>query len=788
MGLLDRLRVVDFSEDIAGPYCTKLLADAGADVVKVERATGDPLRRWSASGAELGSGDGALFQYVNGSKRSVTGEPGDPEVGRLLAGADIVVESGRLSEADLVGIRESGGGLTVVSISPFGRRGPWAERPATEFTLQALCGSTANRGTREREPLHAGGRLGEWIGGVYGAVGALAGLRTARSSGVGEHVDVSLLECMAITMGGYGSLNISMSGKPAPRPPRSVETPSIEPTADGYVGFCTVTAQQFQDFLVLIDRADLLDDPDLSSMAGRQQRRDEFLEQVWAWTTQRRTEEIVELASLLRIPVAPIGTPTTITELDQFAERGVYHRSPSGAFVQPRPPYQVDGRPVELVNPAPGLGEHAGTVAWPPRKPPTSDPDPAGAGLPLAGIRVVDFTAFWAGPAATQMLAALGAEVIKVESIQRPDGMRFTSSKAPGDDHWWEWSAVFQAVNVNKQGITLDLSQAEGRKLVFDLISRSDAVVENFSPRVLDNFGITWDAIHELNQRTIMVRMPAFGLNGPWRDRTGFAQTMEQASGMAWMTGFAEGPPIIPRGACDPLAGMHATFALMAALEERERSGLGHLLEVTMVEAALNVAAEVVIEHSAYGASLSRDGNRGPVSAPQGLYPCRGDEQWLALAVATDRQWAELRAVLGDPEWARAGDLAHAAGRRLAHDLIDKHLSSWCATRDVDDTVEQLVARGVPAARVVEGEHVLENVQLRARRFPEHFDHRILGRRELHGVPFRLSSHPGPWFTRPSPTLGEDNAAVLHGLLGLSEQQFERLTLESVIGNRPVGT
>ena len=170
-----------------------------------------------------------------------------------------------------------------------------------------------------------------------------------------------------------------------------------------------------------------------------------------------------------------------------------------------------------------------------------------------------------------------------------------------------------------------------------------------------------------------MVRMPAFGLNGPWRDRTGFAQTMEQASGMAWMTGFAEGPPIIPRGACDPLAGMHATFALMAALEERDRSGQGHLLEVTMVEAALNVAAEVVIEHSAYGVSLARDGNRGPVSAPQGLYPCQGFEQWLALAVATDEQWAELRLVLGDPEWARDPELDDVAGRRIAHDLIDKH-------------------------------------------------------------------------------------------------------------------
>jgi len=781
VGLLDGLRVVDFSEDIAGPYCTKLLADAGAGVVKVESPSGDPLRRWTASGTALGDRDGALFQYLNGGKRSVT----DADVEALLAGADIMVESGRFSVAELDRIRGSFAHLTVVSISPFGRRGPWAERPATEFTLQALCGSTANRGTKDREPIHAGGRLGEWIGGVYAAVAALAGLRAVRSSGAGEHVDVALLECMAITMGGYVTLNISMSGKIPKGPPRSVETPSIEPTADGYVGFCTVTGQQFQDFLVLIDRIDLQADAELSTMVGRQARRDNFLEQVWAWTTQRTTEDIVQLASLLRIPVAPIGTPETVTELDQFAERGVYGVNPTSGFLQPRPPYQVDGVPITLVDPSPGLGEHNATVSWSAR-PASSGPAPAG--LPLAGIRVVDFTAFWAGPAATQMLAALGAEVIKVESIQRPDGMRFTSSKLPGEDHWWEWSSVFQAVNVNKKGVTLDLSQADGRKLVFELISRSDAVVENFSPRVLDNFGITWNAIHELNERTIMVRMPAFGLNGPWRDRTGFAQTMEQASGMAWITGFPDGPPIIPRGPCDPLAGMHATFALMAALEERDRSGQGHLLEVTMVEAALNVAAELVIEHSAYGVSLARAGNRGPVSAPQGLYPCRGVEQWLALAIATNEQWAALRGLLGDSEWAQSADLADAAGRRLAHDLIDKELSSWCASRDVNEIVETLVALGIPAARVTEGVNVLDNVQLQARHFPEHFDHRILGHHVLHGVPFHLSSHSGPWFTHPSPTLGEHNEAVLHGLLGLSEQRFERLTLESVIGNRPVGT
>ena len=235
---------------------------------------------------------------------------------------------------------------------------------------------------------------------------------------------------------------------------------------------------------------------------------------------------------------------------------------------------------------------------------------------------------------------------------------------------------------------------------------------------------------------------------------------------------------------------MHATFALMAALEERDRSGQGHLLEVTMVEAALNVAAELVIEHSRLR-RLPGPGRqpRARSAAPQGLYPCRGDGAVAGLGGRHQRAMGRPASVCwAIPSGPGRRTWTDAAGRRLAHDLIDKHLSSWCANRDVDEIVETLVALGVPAARVVEGAHVLDNVQLRARHFPEHFDHRILGHHELHGVPFQLSSHSGPWFTHPSPTLGEHNEAVLHGLLGLSEQRFERLTLESVIGNRPVGT
>src|SRR5205814_5210946 len=143
-----------------------------------------------------------------------------------------------------------------------------------------------------------------------------------------------------------------------------------------------------------------------------------------------------------------------------------------------------------------------------------------------------------------------------------------------------------------KRSVTLDLSSPDGVRLLTDLIRRADAVVENFSPRVMDQFGLTWEGLREVNPRLVMVRMPAFGLTGPWRDRVGFAPTMEQLSGMAWLTGFPDGAPMAPRGACDPLSGAHAAFALMAALDHRDRTGRGQLVELPMVEVALNVSAE----------------------------------------------------------------------------------------------------------------------------------------------------------------------------------------------------
>ncbi|MHA3021740.1 CoA transferase [Mycobacterium sp. BMJ-28] len=777
-GLLADCRVVELSNDIAGPYAGKLLVDAGADVVKVESAAGDGYRRWAASGSALGGEDGAMFCYLNAGKRSVVGDPTAPEVLALLAGADLMIES-HLDDDTLARIRADVPHLDVVSVSPFGRSGPWRNHPWTEFTLQATAGSTGARGSASRAPVHAGGRLGEWIAGSYAGAAALA-LRTAsrRNGPQGNHLDLSMLECLCLAMALYAPLTASLAGAALTR--RSVEIPSVERSADGWVGFCTITGQMFQDFLLMIDRADVIGDPGIIDPKLRQHRYPEFQKIIEEWTTTLPTATIEEIASAMRIPVSPLGTPETVTENAHFVARGVFTRSACGRFDQPRRPYLVDGDPGAPPRPAPRLGEHTGSVDWIPR----SDGRATPTDDPLAGLRVIDLTGFWAGPAGTQVLAGFGAAVVKVESTQRPDGMRFTSTKPPSFEGWWEWGAVFQGANAGKHGITLDLTRDDGRAALFRLAADADVLIENYSPRVMDNFGITWELLHSSNPRLTMVRMPAFGLDGPWRDRTGFAQTMEQASGLAWMTGYPDAAPMVLKGPCDPVAGLHAVVATLAALEQADRRGSGVFVEVPMVETALNVGAEIVVERGAYGAELIRDGNRGPVGAPQNLYRCAETDSWLALSVATDEQWHALRVVLGGPEWAAAPELADAAGRRRAHDDIDRRLTEFCADRDAAKLADELVARGVPAAEVIPPADAFDNPQHEARQFTNFVDHAQLGRHRLPGLPFRLAGRDTPWFSRPAPMLGQHNDEVLRAA-GYTTAQLAQLRVDGIVGERP---
>ncbi|UXA11953.1 CoA transferase [Mycobacterium sp. SMC-8] len=791
--------VVDLSSGIAGAYCTKLLADGGAEVVKVEPPQGDPLRYWSASGAEILEGtDGALFSFLACSKRSVVAEPGlDSDfVDALLAGADAVIWSpgpGVAGEADFAPdvIRDRHPHATVTAITPFGLRGPWSGRPATEFTLQAWSGGIVGlgRGTPDRAPVYVGGQVGEYLAGAYASAATLA----SRMRGGGELVDLSMLETSILGLTYYPVSYHEMLGRPW-RDARRLTVPGIARAKDGLVDIGCGTAQQWFDLCAMTGHVEWIDEDSPLSIT---QQANEKAEELYAWVADQTVDEIRDLATAFRIPNAPVANGANVESLDHFVERGSFVVNPRDGFTQPAPPYRMTPPMLRHPEPGPRLGEH--TEHYRSRDRHHGSARAAGAtvvavsrgeGRPFEGVRVVDMTTFWAGPSCTHMLAMLGADVIHVESTRHPDGTRLIAGIPVTEHQWWERSPIFSGLNTNKRGITLNLQSDAGRDLLKKLAATADIVVENFTPRVLESMGLTYDAVREVKPDVIMVRMPGFGLDGPWRDNPAFAYVIEAAAGISWLTGYPDLNPFEPYSVGDPNAGVHALNAILLALEHRRRTGEGSMVEAAMVDAALNVAAEQVIEFSAYGALLQRAGNRGPTAAPQNLYLTNEVDEfgrrdsWVAIAVATDAQWSGLCDALGSPAWADTRELAGAAGRHARHDLIDRHLSAWCVERGGDEIVAALWDHGVPVAKVLQPHRQNQIPQLTARGFFEQVEHPVNPPTPHSTLPFRSSRGPDRVHTTPAPLLGEHNHHVLREL-GLTEDEIAALEADGIIGTAP---
>jgi crotonobetainyl-CoA:carnitine CoA-transferase CaiB-like acyl-CoA transferase len=766
-------RVLSLAGDLAGGYCARLLADCGAEVVRVEDPAGDPLRAWSHSGSA--SGDGALFQFLAAGATSVVVTEA-AELRAAVSAADVILWSPHSDIARALPpaqMRALNAGAVITAITDFGLDGPWVDRPATDLTLQAMSGGPGQRGAPERPPLMAGGRLGEWVAGMFAAVHTGAAL----FGGGAALLDVSLLESLILATTVHPVSWYTIAGTPL-RPIRARNLPDIHATKDGYVGFMVVTGQQWLDFCSLIDRADWMDDAELGIMAHRFRRRHELMGAIDEWASQRTCAEILEIADVLRVPAALVGTGASIPEVEHLAERKAFETNASGGFLQPAVPWRMHGVDQPQRGPAPVLG--SGRLPdWSP-----STPEPK-RGRPFEGVRVADFTANWAGPIVGHLLATLGAEVIHIEGGKRPDAIRNNTCKPMSDPDWPEFSGIFAGTNTGKRSVTVDMSTDEGRQLARRLIATCDVVVENYSPHVMESWGLSWDEVHQVNSRAVMVRMPAYGLDGPWRDRGGYAQTMEMASGMASVTGWPDSTPEIPNGPCDPIAGSHATLALILALERVAAGEDGVLVEAPMISAALSVAAEVVIEQSAYGVDRERTGNRSNMYAPQGVYPTSepdpvglGDRRWVALSVVDDASWQALCALIERTDWAPWSVLQ----RRERHDEIDAAILEWTSGSTVADVVGALLTGGVAVGEVVLGHMVPQQEQLEHRGFFETIEHAKTGVNTHASIPVRWSSIAGQRLAGPAPMLGEHDDAVWLGQVGLSDEEYRGLREAGVIG------
>lgn len=798
---LDGYVVVDLSTGIAGAYCTKLLADGGAEVIKVEPPQGDPMRSWSASsaGAESDAGaevdrraGGALFSFLAGGKRSVVAGPDDRDfVDELLSGADAVIWSrgSQLAESlPPAEIHRAHPRATVTAITPFGLDGPWAQAPATEFTLQAWSGGIVglSRGSPDRAPVYVGGQVGEYLAGAYASAVTLA------FRGRGELIDLSMLETSILGLTYYPVTYFEMLGRPW-RDARRLTVPGIARAKDGLVDIGCGTAQQWFDLCAMTGHVEWIDEESELTIT---EQANLHADELYAWVAEQTVDEIRDLATAFRIPNAPVANGANVESLDHFQARGSFVTNPRDGFRQPGPPYRMTPPLLAGPDPAPLLGEHTEhyreECAQGRRRTrsTTVDARTGDTALPFEGLRVLDLTTFWAGPSCTHLLALLGAEVIHVESTRHPDGTRLIAGIPVTVEQWWERSPIFSGLNTNKKGITLDLQSRRGRELLGRLVQTCDVLVENFTPRVIEQIGLDFDAVQRLRPDAVMLRMPGFGLDGPWRDNPAFAYVIEAAAGVSWLTGYPDRNPYEPYSVGDPNAGIHALNGLLLALEHRRRTGQGVLVEAAMVDAALNIAAEQVIEYSAYGALLQRAGNRGPAAAPQNLYRTNEIDEfgrldsWVAIAVATDEQWAGLRHALGDPPWAADPSLSTAAGRRAQHDHIDEQLAAWCAERSGDQIVDTLWNAGVPVAKVMQPHRQTELPQLRHRGFFEVVGHPVNEPARHSSVPMRLAKGPDRFHRHPAPLLGQHNHEVL-GSLGLTDAEIAELEAEGVIGTAP---
>ena len=730
--MYDEIRVLDRTVGLPGAYAAKLLTDLGADVVRVEPVGGDPMRADDL--------DGLHYEYLRTSQRCVADGAGwEP-------GAHIVLrnEPGP-SEA-----------LVAVTISALGFGGPDDALNAlglSEPLLQARSGAAMGHGNMSDVPLTIAGNLGCYCAGVYAALGAATSLRRASRTGISEQLDVSQLEAMQLTMLTMPTLFANFPGG-VKQAFRFVMIPGNEPCGDGnYVGITTNTAAQWRALCGAMGRDDLLEDASLATMIGRFGQADLVNGAIRAWTGRHTAAEIEDQCEAVRVPVAIVGNGKLLLEFAHLRERSVWVTQPGRDVVRPRAPFRFGAVADRELRPAPGKPTDA--IAWPhrPHARAGAVSDVRSNSLPLEGIRVLDFTAFWAGPSAVAWLAAMGADVIKVESIQRPDGMRMAGPVASDAGPIYELSPLFHASNLNKRGITLDLTRPEGVAIAKRLASTVDVVCENFTPHVMEQFGLTYDALtrDELTgERSdlIMLRLPAFGLTGPWRDRPGFAQTMEQLTGIAWTTGYESGPPIIAGGVVDPMVGAHAALAMVAAIAHRDATGEGQLVEVPMVEVALATTADQVLR-------FQHSGELGERRGAHGVYRCEGHEAWIAIDESRDPMANAPRA-------------------------------QWCATRSTSDAYDELLAEGVPAQVVTAGYAALDDAQMQARGFFEPVVHVMVGEQQFPGWPVRFSAGPERSWRTAAPCLGEHNREVLVDGLGLTEPEFEDLVAVGIVGTTPV--
>jgi len=399
---------------------------------------------------------------------------------------------------------------------------------------------------------------------------------------------------------------------------------------------------------------------------------------------------------------------------------------------------------------------------------------------PLQGVRITEFASAWAGPYATCLLALLGAEVIKVESRRRLDHSRNTSFSTGKDFSGPNESSVFNSLNLNKLGVNLNLSKPKGVEIAKKLVKVSDVVIENMRPGVVPRLGLGYEVLREVKQDIIYLSSSACGQTGPEREYVGYAPTFAALGGASFVTGYEDWPPSNFMGAIDLRSATTSAFAMVAALCHRQRTGEGQYIDLSSQETIAVLVGDTLLDYTMNQRVPKRMGNRDDVMAPHNCYRCRGDDNWISIAVTTDQEWQALCGTMERPELAQDERFSDAYTRWNNQDELDQIINEWTKSQDYYEVMEKLQKAGVAAAPSLSSEGLFTDPHLKERDVFMQVEHPVIGKDWVIAPPWRLSATPAG-IKRHAPLLGEHNDFIFHGLLGMSREEIKELEEEQVI-------
>ena len=829
---LSGIRVLDLTHGVAGPYCTKLLADFGADVMKVERpVTGDYARSlgpFPEDDPHLETS--GIFLHLNTNKRSVVLDlkaSTDVEILKaLVVDADILVENFRPGVMDDLGLGYDilstiNPDLVMTSISNFGQTGPYRDYLASEITLFAMGGRMGVSGLPDRYPLKLGGTHVQYQAGNAAAMATLAAWygKTYTEMG-GQHIDVSIFETQmgSINSRMIGLLNYQYNGGRGRRlgGTRMGYPSGYYPCLDGYVHVLG-GGVYWPRTIAMLGREDLLEDPRYAPPMGQLslEGMEEFENTVWLpWIMERTRQQIVEECQSYEILSGAINTIDDVVDHNPQADFRQYfvdaEHPVAGKQRYTGAPVMTEGHWWKLKTTAPTLGQHTHEIIGEARDVIDNDRSIAVSltdlhegtpKLPFEGIRVVDMTVIWAGPYSTMFLGDMGAEVVRVESLQalpatsrgqqaRPDPaaekireVSMYPDRDPGV-RAWNRSSGFNMHARNKYGMTADLRSTEGREAFRRLIEVSDIFIENNAAGAMARLGISYETVREWNPQLIMISAAGFGQTGPWSSYRGWGTHFEAMYGHSSVIGYpdmdAEGVP--GSVASDASTGVTIAFAAIMALHHRRSTGKGLFIDISLGENFLPHLGEYVMDYTMNGRVGQTVGNRDHFStAVQGMYQCSGDDEWIAISLHTAEQWKTLCGIMGRPDLASDPRYSTMTDLFARHNDIDEAIGLWTHDKDPVLLFSELQSIGIVAGPLLYEARAFDDPHLKERKFFVEITAPEVGTHLYTGTVFKAPKIP-LIVKKPPVRLGEDNEYVYQQILKFSEEEYRSLESQGHIG------